>query len=279
MKKQFNDIEYEYIDPTGNITALVRTAVDVSKQPEIAGMIMDRDASIEQVGYVGSTTNADIRLRMAAGEFCGNATMSVAALFCDDCCIPVGSDRIVSVESSGCSDIVMVNITRKEDANGLHIYDGSVEMPLPAKITQHKMIYKDRGYDLCVVGFDGISHIIALHDDFALSDDDIDAAIRLWCNELNVPCLGIIIIDENETVTDNNGTCIDADICPVVYVPSLGTCYHESSCASGTTAAAAYYRHKGITGKLTVRAHEKGGTLTVNITDDGHLFLNGKVRL
>ena len=87
---RYKDIEYRVFDPTGNITALVETAVDVADQPAVASLVMDAEPDVEQVGFVrfldeaegaAQAGRADVRLRMAGGEFCGNATMCAAALY------------------------------------------------------------------------------------------------------------------------------------------------------------------------------------------------------
>ncbi|MBO5502893.1 MAG: hypothetical protein J5969_00265, partial [Lachnospiraceae bacterium] len=66
------------LDPTGNITALVEGDVPVSRQLETAARIMQLRPETEQVGFV-KLSGEQIQLRMAGGEFCGNASMSAAA--------------------------------------------------------------------------------------------------------------------------------------------------------------------------------------------------------
>ena len=74
-------MRYSVFDPTGNITALVRDPVAPLQQPVIAAGIMRKHPEVEQVGFV-SFDGALPALRMAGGEFCGNASMSAAALLC-----------------------------------------------------------------------------------------------------------------------------------------------------------------------------------------------------
>lgn len=117
-REAYTEINYCIFDPTGNITALVETAVDEAKQPAVAARIMEMHPEVEQVGFVRFAENAgcgdaeaeragsvdesagcdaeaaragsveastgcgaDVVLRMAGGEFCGNATMCAAALY------------------------------------------------------------------------------------------------------------------------------------------------------------------------------------------------------
>ena len=77
-------IRYRILDPTGNITALVYGDVEIGRQPSFAAGLMRRHPEVEQVGFLrlpppgGDRTGAE--LRMAGGEFCGNASMSAAML-------------------------------------------------------------------------------------------------------------------------------------------------------------------------------------------------------
>ena len=75
-------MRYSILDPTGNITALVESPVDPAAQPEAAREIMRLHPDVEQVGFLRIPEQGDVQgeLRMAGGEFCGNASMCAAAL-------------------------------------------------------------------------------------------------------------------------------------------------------------------------------------------------------
>ena len=83
MDLSSEDLKYCIFDPTGNITALVETAVDIADQPAAASHIMELEPDVEQVGFISYAEDpaagvAPVSLRMAGGEFCGNATMCAA---------------------------------------------------------------------------------------------------------------------------------------------------------------------------------------------------------
>ena len=77
------NLKYSIFDPSGNITALVETHINNDSQPEVADEIMKAHPEVEQVGFVyfDAIRPVPTYLRMAGGEFCGNATMSAAALY------------------------------------------------------------------------------------------------------------------------------------------------------------------------------------------------------
>ena len=45
-------IQYCTFDPTGNITALVETAVEIAEQPAVASRLMELEPDVEQVGFI-----------------------------------------------------------------------------------------------------------------------------------------------------------------------------------------------------------------------------------
>lgn len=133
-------MKYYLFDPTGNITALI--ADDTP-----ADVIMKKHPECEQAGYIEYRDGSDICLRMAGGEFCGNATMCAAFL--------TGKKNVkVLAEGTG---IVNAQVSGDEVR---------VEMPRPLEITEKN------GYPM--VRFKGIDHVII--------EDDLDPGlIRQWC--------------------------------------------------------------------------------------------------
>ena len=78
------ELHYSIWDPAGNITALVESNVLITDQPTAAAKIMSCHPEVEQVGFVRfypEQSDTQAELRMAGGEFCGNASMCAAALF------------------------------------------------------------------------------------------------------------------------------------------------------------------------------------------------------
>ena len=72
------NVRYRMFDPTGNLTLLVETPVEAARQAETAARLLEAEPATEQVGFLCAAPDADIALRMAGGEFCGNAAMCAA---------------------------------------------------------------------------------------------------------------------------------------------------------------------------------------------------------
>ena len=155
MGRIFEDLDYCIFDPTGNITALVETEVDIEDQPAAAARIMELEPDVEQVGfisYAGNTADGGVpvSLRMAGGEFCGNAAMCAAALFAIRSGLQGGA---VPVRISGASAPVMVRLERQAaDSFGAAaeippaIRIGTVEAAAPA--AEKEAAEKDRNEEV-----------------------------------------------------------------------------------------------------------------------------------
>ncbi|MCQ2486143.1 MAG: hypothetical protein MJ168_12525 [Clostridia bacterium] len=247
-------IQYKIIDPTKNITALVETPVDAVCQPDIAVKIMEQEKTVEQVGFVQNDS-----LRMAGGEFCGNASMSAAVLMCEKSGLGAGESRTVQLNVSGSDEPVPVDVSKNADGT----YIGTVNMPAPISVETVSLRYNDDCFNLPLVKFKGVSHIIS---EGQLSRAQAEKAVCELCKMLGFDGLGIMLLDrEKETLN------------PLVYVPKPETLFWESSCASGTSAVGAYISHsENRSVELTLK--EPGGCLTVR-ADGSKIKLTGTVTI
>lgn len=216
-------IEYWKVDPTGNITLIVETPVPRESQSRIAAELLRRDNDAEQVGFLEAPEKAGARLRlqMMGGEFCGNAAISAAAII--TCCLEPdgGSVRELFLDVSGSPDIVPVKISAESGG-----CSGTVSMPLPESVCVFDFRCGDDTYTLPLVRFPGICHCIVSG---GLSRETAQRCIADWCRQLDAEALGLMFCDEAAGSLE-----------PLVYVASTDTAVWESSCASGTAAAAAY---------------------------------------
>lgn len=252
------EINYLLANPTGNITGLVESEVSIENQPKIAEMIMKKEPSCEQVGFVmDSVEGSDITLRMAGGEFCGNATMTTAAYFCKKNEMADGEEREVKVKVVGTPGLVEVSVKKDKGC-----FFGTVSMPRPLKISDELLPFENHNYRYPVVTFAGISHIVI--------EDNVpvylpEGAIKIWADRLKVSGLGLMLLNKEKT-----------EIRPLVYVDEPEGMIWESSCASGTTAVGAYLTKKaGKPGKYSFK--EPGGILEIETTADGRFLLSGRV--
>lgn len=271
MKVKMHDkIEYIVADPTHNYTILVLSEVDIIKQPEVSSTLMNVEKEVEQVGFISFDSPYDMTLRMAGGEFCGNATMSTAVYYAISNGLEATDVKIFILDIK---KVVSVNVKLVDS-----IWTGVVDMPKPLSI---KEINIDDYKNLPIVEFDGISHIVIedknKYMDLNLPDIDyktnlqnhnakLNALIKFWCMKLNLKALGIMFYEETTS-----------RIIPVVYVREVDTLFVENSCASGTAAVGAYLAKK-TNESIEKNFFEPGGNLKIIAEHDKKLLLCGSVK-
>ena len=274
------EIKYVLMDPTGNRTILVETPVPPEDRPDIAAALMKLEPSAEQVGFLseyGQDTDAgtDLALRMAGGEFCGNASMSAAVWYG----IRSGSARgTFSVSVSGAADPVQVTISSRPDG----LWQGIVDMPGPESV---ETVRFPDGRQLPVVSFSGISHVIL---EQSMNPETAERLVKEWCCFLHADALGLLFLqpDEENTASPAPETFSAAGgpdrltrghLTPLVYVPAADTLFWESACGSGTTAVGAWLaRIKG--GPVRLSLQQPGGELEISAAPGSPLLLKGTVR-
>ena len=235
------NLRYYIFDPTGNITALVESEVPAADQPAVALRIMEQHPDVEQVGFVtyaddAAAAGVPVSLRMAGGEFCGNATMCAAALFAIRSGLQGGA---VPVRVSGAT--APLEVLLEQQAAGT--FSAAVTMPPALGIEELKladgMLPGSDSLDLPIVRMEGISHIIIEPDSgfFGLKDDPVlaETLLRSWCGVLGAECLGMMFLGEGAGLRP---------MTPLVYVPGADTMFWENSCASGSAAAGMYLAAK-----------------------------------
>ena len=125
-------LNFAKLNPSENMTIIVTSPVPRPQQAAVAEKLMAYGSVFaEQVGFLEEPClpGARARLQMMGGEFCGNASMSLAAWLahCDG--LADGADRDYPLEVSGADGLVNCRILRRGSA-----YDGTVAVPVPACI-------------------------------------------------------------------------------------------------------------------------------------------------
>lgn len=231
-------IRYRRADPSGNITGLVESPVSASLRPLVAAQVMALCPDMEQLGFVSHCGDADIRLDMSGGEFCGNATLCAAALELMRRNMDSGT---VAVSVSGAEKPLSVDVKKVSQGE----YRGRVDMPLPKAVEDRTL---PGGLSLPVVEFPGISHVIVRGE---IGDEQAAELIASWCDALEAEALGIMLFDE-EAMT----------LRPLVWVPGSGTLFWERSCASGSSALGAWLALRDAFSRRIV-LRQPGGEIAV----------------
>ena len=235
-------LHYCLFDPTGNITALVESAVEVPDQPAVANGIMCRHPEVEQVGFLSLPAFPALPyLRMAGGEFCGNASMCAAALTALRRGMKPETGSSLLLRVSGAQRPVAVCL--QEEGEGC--WSASVTMAPARSVEEQAFRFGDLQGMLPLVRMEGISHLLVEPDSpFSrlLADRTAaEQAVRRWCGELQTDGLGLMFVFPSE---ERPAAERALSLAPLVYIPVSDTLFWENSCASGSAAAHALRRKR-----------------------------------
>ena len=273
MKTDIDQIcNYIIMNPTGNVTALVTSRAEISRQPFIAGKIMERHPEVEQVGFVDLSGSFDdpvqASLRMAGGEFCGNASMCTAVLYAEKNQTKPHRNPEIKLQVSGTKEVVSVKILGSE--NG--ITEASVVMPHAINIEIKELSYQAITAPLPLIQMQGITHLIIEEQSsfYYLQEDRAAAqkAVKKWCEELSAEGLGLMFL---------SGTAPALKLTPLVYIPESKTVFWENSCGSGSSACGIYMAEK-TKKDVKLSLQQPGGVLSVESSFHGNTIMTGSVR-
>lgn len=223
-------------DPAGNRTAIVRSGVPKAERAKVAAAVMaDPDLKAEQVGFetrplYGKSLG---RFEMAGGEFCGNAARSFGYLLCRE----KGLDHC-KIEMSGTREQLEVICDLERET-------AAAQMPMPERVEMAGE-EADQLYPLVVSR--GITHMICTDREF----DEPFARRMIEKFGKSYSAFGVQFVNGDKLV-------------PVVYVAASDTICCESSCGSGSLAAAWYLCRDKKDGFHGFNFEEPGGMIIVNI--------------
>lgn len=259
-------LDYFLLSPTGNDTVLVQTPVPRQLHGAVAARLLETVGG-EQVGFIEPATALDVaaRLQMMGGEFCGNATMALAALLARWDGLPDGQRLDLNLEVSGCALPVHCSIRASGDC-----WTGTVTMPLPESTVDVMLETPEGPLKTPLVSLPGISHLI-LPASAGLQEEELRRYLPQWHQHLGGDALGALIWDAETSFLD-----------PLVYVPSAGTLVRERGCGSGSAAVGSLIALQAGRA-MSVPVRQPGGTITVQVEVEGGkvsaLTITGQVSL
>lgn len=246
-----SEIGFVKVSPTANMTVLVTTEHPVDEYLTIAGKLMAYDhIHAEQVGFVRKSSSASVHagLWMAAGEFCGNACMALAAVNASEDGVGVGDCTEVVMETTGTEDLVHCAVT----GTGDHSYACRLAMPAPIGIRMSAPVPEPAG-DVGLVVYDKAIHAV-------IEADSSAGAVRRCAEALAVrlaiswqrPLVAVLVYQPRS-----------GWLAPLVHLPALGSMVWEQGCGSGTASLGAYLSWKrGL--RVATDVVQPGGAMTVD---------------
>lgn len=261
------ELQFVKVSPNENMTLLIESPVPREKHLTVAkALIAYGSVYAEQAGYIEEPENkaACARLQMMAGEFCGNATLSLGAYLFSKEHPETGTEKNFLLEVSGAYDLI--NCHMKKEADG---YLGQLSMPMPTKIATETYVLDSISYELETVYLSGITHIIvpkALWGEKAR--EKAEHAAKAWENQISEEAFGILLFDEGGMTLE-----------PLVCVKNASLVW-ERGCGSGTTALGAALATKKQD-SLSLGLKQPGGVMTIDADwkDRGLLSLTLRVHV
>lgn len=205
--------------PAGNDQLLIKGIVKKEDRRAINDEMIQQFPNVEQVSfYAFDKKNNIARLELAGGEFCGNATRSLAYLLLN------GKPGKLSIQVSGTKQLLTAGIKKPNTA--------FAQMPI---FYDFSCVKKLNEY-LFRVDLEGITHLIYKKSTIKKTRVELKKLAKEILKKenllLSVPAAGVMFIEKI-----NNGFLLK----PVVWVRDIETILYETACASGTAAVALWY--------------------------------------
>jgi Diaminopimelate epimerase len=245
------EIDFVKLNPTQNMTILVKSNHPAEEYNHIASQLMSYDSlHAEQVGFINRSSNpvAAANLQMAGGEFCGNACMSMAAYLADKSGMESNGVMEIQLESSGTNQLVSCRVRRDGD-----LYSCRVAMPLPYAVESKSATYGGEEIPLVLVKYEHAFHVVIEADRFSEEwRRKAEGLAKLLGIAFDSGLIGILMFNSDTF-----------EMAPLIYLPGLDSMVWEKGCGSGTASVGAYlsWRDKE---NVSARIKQPGGTIQVS---------------
>ena len=249
------ELDFIKLSPLGNTTVFLRGEAAQEVRAALLSEAMDYDhLAAEQAGFLVAphSKEALFRIEMSGGEFCGNATLSAAALAAAE-----GAESPFFVECSGAEEPLRAEALPL----GSGCWLARAEMPPAHELRRLSLEEFSLGDAAICVSLPGIAHLVVEAAD--LSAADYDEMLARLMRETDADAYGVVPFER-----------LGRDhfrIRPYVAVPSAESHVFERACGSGSLALALAERSER--GRIAVE--QPGGTLFVETGK--RFFLEGEV--
>ncbi|MEC0249194.1 diaminopimelate epimerase [Paenibacillus chitinolyticus] len=245
-----HEIDFVKCNPTQNMTILVRTNHLAEDYKPIAAKMMAYDSVYaEQVGFIEKpgSYEAAANLRMAGGEFCGNACMALAAFLASEKGMNPDDFMEIVLEASGTEQLVACQVKKVKEE-----YVCRLAMPVPTKIDRKTIKFEGDDLDIVTVRYPDFLHIVIEVDHFnEIVRNRAQTLAKLLGATSEASVIGILLFKSHSD-----------ELAPLIYVPPLDSMIWERGCGSGTASLGAFlsWKHQR---DVSAQIKQPGGTMTV----------------
>lgn len=266
-------LEFTKVSPSGNMTILIWSEVTRKEHAKVANILMDCTYHLgaEQVGYVETSKNskAVAHLQMMGGEFCGNATRSLAFMLVERKFPNILIENNIAkfyLTVSGVEEPLEVEVECDNNKNPI---SAKVQMPIYNNIDS--VCQKDH---IDLVSLEGISHIIVDNNKTPFNQENYKNDFIKFRDSLNLQdkeAVGVMW----KTIAEDNSISME----PVVWVKETDSYYYETSCGSGTVALALAIAKESNNVYQEFKIYQPSGKYILAIVErDDNKFLNAYIK-
>ena len=270
-------IPFYKVSPSGNMTILLdNKGLIPSQKLSLANYALnDQHLGGEQLGFIDIENGI---LEMSGGEFCANATRSLALVMALNSGYTGDNNETWqgTLQCSGYSQELGVLVKKQGDSHNVSLY-----MPIDNTIE-----IKELSLGFYLVSLPGIKHLLIDAEKYPFPNGDWRDTVRKLEQIFNLeelPAIGYIwwkLFEEDKSEQE----IVAEHIChmemhPIIRVlEPLTECY-EHACGSGTLALALYLQKTLQRNNFSM--HQPGGALNISFSmeDDKIAILSGKVCL
>jgi len=194
-------VKYSIYNPAGNITSLVfGDEYNLKQRKQINDAIMKKELNVEQVGFL---SKEKIKLTMAGGEFCGNATRCAALYY-------IKKKRRIELE-----------INKQKIKTGI---DQNRNIWCEIPIEGYQILKLKNG--IYKVILKGITILVVKNEQDYI---DLKEKSKKIIKKYNIDdnAVGVMFVNKMKE---------DIKIYPIVWVKEVDTLFYENACGSGTIA-------------------------------------------
>lgn len=208
-----NQYEYSILSPGGNIQMLIKGIPPKQKRRFVNNEMIKRFPFVEQVSFYEYNSKTKIsNLELSGGEFCGNATRSLAYLLLK------GKKGQIKVRVSGTTQMLKAGVKEKSKAYA--------QMPI-----QKDQTIQQLRKGLFRIDLEGITQLVCLDYVSGIKPEKLKSIAFEILKKKNliysVPAAGVMFIEEKNKLIQ---------LKPIVWVRDIKTILYETACATGTAA-------------------------------------------
>lgn len=249
------------LGPGGNDQLLIEGVIRKEKRRKINDAMIKKFPNVEQVSFYNyDKENNTAVLELAGGEFCGNATRSLAYLLLQ------GKKGKLQIKVSG--------TTQSLDAGVRIPKTAYAQMP----INQLQPI-KQLSKNLFQINLQGIIHLISTNQPEVKTDEALKRfAFNLLQKEnlvYSVPAAGVMFLKQYKNYIS---------LKPIVWVRDIETLLFETACASGTAAVGIWKAFVTNNAKETIDVLQPTGKIIKvcvkkNKKNSFDVFIDGQIEM